>query len=392
MQKFRKLTILVIAAAGVAACGPSTPDAPSTTSPLAQAPSTTAPAASSTASPSARPAVPATCGSDFLARLSVREKVGQLLMVGVQDAADARRAVQQGVGGVFIGSWTDPSVFSGGTLQSIAKAGKVPAMVSVDEEGGRVSRVPGADLVSARELARTMTVPQARAEGARIGKLLKSKGITVDFAPDADVSAQSDDSVIGDRSYSNDPAVVVQYSQAFAAGLRDGGVYPVFKHFPGHGSSSGDSHRGGVSVPPLSALQQRDLVPFRAAADAGDAGIMVGHLTVPGLTEPGLPTSLSPATMRLLRDGAGYGARRFDGPIFTDDLSGMKAITDNFSVPQAVAKSIEAGADVALWISTDQLSAAVDAVQAAVRAKRISPQRLDESVLRVARAKHAVRC
>jgi beta-N-acetylhexosaminidase len=96
--------------------------------------------------------------------------------------------------------------------------------------------------------------------------------------------------------------------------------------------------------------------------------------------------------MRLLRDGAGYGAKRFDGPIFTDDLSGMKAITDRFSVPQAVAKSIEAGADVALWISTDQLGAALDAVEAAVRAKRISAKQLDDSVLRVARAKHAVSC
>ncbi|TWS21375.1 glycoside hydrolase family 3 protein [Tsukamurella asaccharolytica] len=387
MQKLRNLTITVIAAAGVAACGPSTAVAPPSTTTAAQAPSTAISSA-----PSSGPGRAATCGSDFLAKLSVREKIGQLLMVGVRDAADARRAVRQGAGGVFIGSWTDRSVFSGGTLQSVAGAGKVPAMVSVDEEGGRVSRVPGANLVSARELARTMTPAQARAEGARVGKLMKSMGITVDFAPDADVSAQSDDAVIGDRSYSADPAVVVKYSQAFAAGLRDGGVYPVFKHFPGHGSSSGDSHQGGVSVPPLAALKTKDLVPFRAAVDSGDAGVMIGHLTVPGLTEPGLPTSLSPATMRLLRDGAGYGAKPFDGPIFTDDLSGMKAITDRFSVPEAVAKSLEAGADVALWISTDQLGAAIDAVEASVKAKRITLRRLDDSVLRVARAKHAVRC
>ncbi|BDH55377.1 glycoside hydrolase family 3 N-terminal domain-containing protein [Tsukamurella sp. PLM1] len=386
MRLARNLTVLLVAAASVAACDPASPPAPSSSVPVA------APATSSTvsAAPSG-PGRPAACGTDFLAKLSVREKVGQLLMVGVTDAADARSAVRQGVGGVFIGSWTDKSVFSGGTLAQVAKAGKVPAWVSVDEEGGRVSRVPGANLVSARELARTMSVAEARAEGARIGKLLKSKGITVDFAPDADVSAQPADSVIGDRSYSNDPAVVTKYSQAFAAGLRDGGVYPVFKHFPGHGSSSGDSHLGGVSVPPLSSLKQKDLIPFRAAATS-DAGIMVGHLTVPGLTEPGLPTSLSPATMRLLRTGSGYGAQRFDGPIFTDDLSGMKAITDGFSVPQAVVKSLTAGADVALWISTDQLGAAISAVEEAVRSKRLSRQQLDDSVLRVARAKHVVRC
>lgn len=388
MRHLRNLTILLIAAASVAACDPAAPAAPTST--VAAQGSTSA--ALSSGAPSAGPGRPAACGADFLAKMTVREKVGQLLMVGVRDAADARSAVKQGVGGIFIGSWTDKAVFSGGTLKAVATSGKVPAMVSVDEEGGRVSRVPGANLVSARELAKTMTVEQARAEGARVGKLMKSMGISVDFAPDADVSAQSDDAVIGDRSYSNDPATVTKYSQAFAAGLRDGGVYPVFKHFPGHGSSSGDSHLGGVSVPPLSRLKQKDLIPFRAAAASGDAGIMVGHLNVPGLTEPGLPTSLSPATMRLLRTGVGYGAKAFDGPIFTDDLSGMKAITDNFSVPQAVVKSLTAGADVALWISTDELGAAVSAVEAAVKSGTLSRAQLDASVLRVGRAKHVVTC
>ncbi|CAM5282144.1 beta-N-acetylhexosaminidase OS=Tsukamurella paurometabola (strain ATCC 8368 / DSM / CCUG 35730/ CIP 100753 / JCM 10117 / KCTC 9821 / NBRC 16120 / NCIMB 702349 / NCTC 13040) OX=521096 GN=Tpau_0423 PE=3 SV=1 [Tsukamurella paurometabola] len=386
MRLFRNLTVMVIAAAGVAACGTSSgPDAPTSVTSAVPAPN------SSTASSSAA-ARPVSCEIDYLSKLSVREKVAQLLMVGVKDAADARRAVQQyGVGGIFVGSWTDKSIFAGGALKQVSAAGKVPLMVSVDEEGGRVSRVPGANLVSARQLAKTKTVEQARAEGKRVGALMASMGITVDFAPDADVSAQLADSVIGDRSYSDDPAVVTKYAKAFAAGLRDGGVYPVYKHFPGHGHSSGDSHQGGVSVPPLAELKKKDLVPFRAAA-TDDAGIMAGHLTVPGLTEKGTPTSLSPNTMRLLRDGAGYGAAPFAGPIFTDDLSGMKAVTDTFTVPQAVTKALVAGADVALWISTDQLGAAVAQVEAAVRAGTLPMQRLDASVLRVARAKHAVRC
>jgi beta-N-acetylhexosaminidase len=388
MRTFRNLTVMIVATAGLVGCGTSSdPVAPSTAT-LAGA-SSASPAQSSTPSVAAGPAG---CERNFLTKLSVREKVAQLLMVGVRDAADARQAVRQyGVGGIFVGSWTDKSIFTGGALKQVSAAGKVPLMVSVDEEGGRVSRVPGANLVSARQLAKTKTVEQARAEGRRVGKLMASMGITVDFAPDADVSSQPDDSVIGDRSYSDDPAVVTKYAKAFAAGLRDGGVYPVYKHFPGHGSSSGDSHQGGVSVPPLSALQQKDLVPFRAVA-TDDAGIMVGHLTVPGLTEKGLPTSLSPNTMRLLRDGVGYRAEPFAGPIFTDDLSGMKAITDNFTVPQAVSKALVAGADVALWISTDQLGAAVSEVEAAVKAGRLPASRLDASVLRVARAKHALRC
>ncbi|GAA4397511.1 beta-N-acetylhexosaminidase [Tsukamurella soli] len=323
--------------------------------------------------------------------LPVRRRLAQLLMVGVTGPADARAAVRRyGVGGIFIGSWTDESIFSKSTIDGISKLGRVPVMVSVDEEGGRVSRVPGADLKSARSMAQTMTVPQVEAEGKRVGTLMAGMGITVDLAPDADVSDEAADAVIGDRSFSNDPATVVKYAKAFAEGLREAGVYPVYKHFPGHGHGSGDSHVGAVTTPPLAQMKTDDLVPFRAIAGE-DAGVMVGHLDVPGLTG-GLPASLSPAAMTLLRDGAGYGAPAHTGVIITDDLSGMGAISDTYPVPQAAAKAIEAGADMALWITTDHIEETLDTLQAALKTHQLSLDAVDESVLRIARAKHAVHC
>src|SRR6202000_328447 len=109
------------------------------------------------------------------------------------------------------------------------------------------------------------------------GKKMHDLGITVDFAPVVDVSDEPDDSVIGDRSFSNDPAVVTDYAGAYARGLRDAGVLPVLKHFPGHGHASGDSHTGGVVTPSLAELKNLDLGPYRTLVSQAPVGVMVGH-------------------------------------------------------------------------------------------------------------------
>lgn len=214
-------------------------------------------------------------------------------------------------------------------------------MVTIDEEGGRVSRLSNliGPAPSARASAQTMSAEEYYTQSVARGRAMKDLGITVDFAPDVDVSSQPDDSVIGDRSYSDDPEVVTRYADAYIRAMRDAGLGAVMKHFPGHGSGSGDSHTGAVRTPPLEQLRQVDLVPFRNLIGSG-AGVMVGHLDVPGLTTDGIPASISPQVMTLLRQGAGYGAAPFDGPIFTDDLSGMAAITSRMGIADAVAAAL----------------------------------------------------
>ena len=160
------------------------------------------------------------------------------------------------------------------------------------------------------------------------------------------------------------------------------------KHFPGHGSGSGDSHTGAVSTPPLDELKTKDLLPFAALDDTG-VGVMVGHLDVPGLTDPGVPASISPAAMALLRDGVGFGAQPFDGPIFTDDLSGMAAITARLGIVDAVEAALVAGADVALWLTTDQVPAVLDNLEDAVASGRLSAGEVDQAAATVARFKGA---
>ncbi|WP_040793003.1 glycoside hydrolase family 3 N-terminal domain-containing protein [Nocardia paucivorans] len=331
------------------------------------------------------------CAAGYLAQFTTREKLAQLLTVGVTGTDDALTVVREHrVGGIFIGGWTDMSLLSSGEIDQVKSAANVPLMVTIDEEGGRVSRV--ADLIgaapSARVTAQTMTPEQFYDASLERSRALLDLGVTVDFAPDVDVSSQPDDTVIGDRSFSADPQVVTDFADAYIRAAHEAGLGTVLKHFPGHGEASGDSHLGAVRTPPLDQLQQRDLVPFRELIDSG-SGVMVGHLDVPGLTEPDVPASISPQAMSLLRDGVGYGARPFDGPIFTDDLSGMAAITNRMSIEEAVEAALVAGADNALWISTDAVGSVLDRLEQAVAAGRLPMEQVDASVIRMAKFKGA---
>ena len=343
-----------------------------------------------TAAPAAGQPAPA-CGDGeaLLAGMSTRDKLAQLLMVGVTGAADARAVVDSHhVGGIFIGSWTDLSMLSDGSLTDIAaSAGPLPLAVSVDEEGGRVSRLAGliGTQPSPRVLAASHTPDEVYNVALARGQAMRRLGITIDFAPVVDVTNAPDDTVIGDRSFGADPTAVTDYAGAYARGLRDAGLLPVLKHFPGHGHGSGDTHTGSVVTPPITDLQNNDLIPYRTLTAQAPVGVMVGHIQVPGLTGSD-PASLSPAAYALLRSGD-YGGPAFNGPVFTDDLSSMQAISDRFGVAEAALRGMQAGADIALWVTTDEVPAVLDRLEKALAAGELTMPRVDASVLRMAAVK-----
>jgi beta-N-acetylhexosaminidase len=350
-----------------------------------------APTTSSTvkAQPPAKPA----CGDP--AAIPLRDKLAQLLMVGVRNGDDAKAVVTTyHVGGIFIGSWTDMSMLGPNLDKDLSASTALPLAVSVDEEGGRVARLSKliGPAPSARVLAQTQTPDQVYGLALERGHKMRGLGITVDFAPDVDVTDAPDDTVIGDRSFSADPAKVTEYARQYARGLQDAGLLPVIKHFPGHGHGSGDSHTGGVTTPPLPQLQNDDLIPYRALVTAAPIGVMVGHLQVPQLTGDE-PASVNRAAVQLLRSGTGYQAPAFDGPIFSDDLSSMLAIKDRYSVPDAVLKTLQAGTDVALWVTTDEVPAVLDRLEKAVTAGELTVAGVDASVHRIAKFKgHKADC
>ena len=321
--------------------------------------------------------------------MSARDKLAQLLMVGVHGGDDAQAVVTNNhVGGIFIGSWTDLSMLTNEMVKNLSATTALPVAVSVDEEGGRVARLSKliGPAPSAKALALLHTPDEVYGMALDRGHRMRGLGITVDFAPDVDVTEAPDNTVIGDRSFGSDPAKVTEYAGAYARGLRDAGLLPVLKHFPGHGHGSGDSHTGGVVTPPLSQLQNDDLVPYRTLVTAAPVGVMVGHLQVPELTGTD-PASLSRAAVQLLRTGTGYNGPAFDGPVFTDDLSSMAAINDRYSVPDAVLRALQAGNDVALWVTTDEVPAVLDRLEKAVAAGELTMPNVDASVLRIAKFK-----
>jgi beta-N-acetylhexosaminidase len=344
-----------------------------------------APGSAPPLAPKAAP-VPTTCEGLVLS-LTPRERLAQLLVVGVdpagvRDALDVVRSHQ--VGGIFVGG-NATALLQNNALAQVQQVSSIPVSVAIDEEGGRVQRIDELDgsVPSARVMARTMSVEQVRELGRTRGKAMSARGVTVDYAPDADVSDQPDRSVIGDRSFAGDPEVVRQYAMAFAAGLEESGVQPVLKHFPGHGRADGDSHKGLVQTPPLADLRKLDLVPYQRIGEYGQAGVMVGHLQVPDLTGDA-PASLSPAAYQLLRKDYA-----FTGPIITDDLGAMRAISDRYELPDAVLIALQSGADQALWSSGDRVAEVLDKLESAVASGKLPESQVRDSAARVLSAKKA---
>lgn len=321
-----------------------------------------------------------------LRSLTRRELFAQTLTAGIDNLEQATQLVKtEKIGGVFVQSSTHPDFLRLKQATQLHAQSQLPLLVSIDEEGGRVSRISSLDgpFPSARWMAQFRSPAQVRGMGYHRGKQLAARGITVDFAPVLDLSDRGNWDVIGDRSFSSNPAVAADFALAFAHGLRDAGVKPVFKHFPGHGRANGDSHVQVTTTPPLDQLLAYDLLPYHRAVQMPGAAIMVGHLIVPGLTEKDIPSSLSGYAYALLRRGHPSGLAPFKGVIFTDDLGEMKAISLRYNVPGAVLRSLQAGADSPLWIRGYETSAVLDRLEAAAENKEISMQRIFNAAKRM---------
>lgn len=327
-----------------------------------------------------------------LAGLTTEQKVGQLLLAGIEGTAageDAIQAVQHiQAGGVILFSRNVDTCAQTAQLVSELKAlngQHVPLLIAADEEGGLVSRMPKEvrDLPSAYTFGKTGDEELCHRLGQALAAQCAALGINIDFAPVADVWSNPNNTVIGTRSFGTDGETVARLVPQVMAGLSESGVIPVIKHFPGHGDTAADSHYDlPVVTKTLEELEELELLPFRAALDAGAPAVMAAHLLVQEVDDT-LPASLSPKVVDgLLRDALG-----FDGVVFTDDLT-MGAISNTYGMGEAAVLAVEAGCDVLLVChGADNLRQAYDALLEAVNSGRISAERLDESVTRILKLK-----
>jgi beta-N-acetylhexosaminidase len=333
-----------------------------------------------------------------LSRWSIRRRAAQLVVAPVEETevGAAGHLVSEGIGGLILfGSYAPPSLPAElARLRAQAKDGLAP-LVMTDEEGGEIQRM--SNLVGRmpwpREMAATMTTGQVRALATKVGRGMRAAGVTMDLAPVLDLSDSSgpdEQHPDGPRSFSVRPSVAAAYGVAFARGLLAGGVIPVVKHFPGLGQASSNTDFGKASVPPLSVLKASALIPFKAAISAQLPAVMVGHVSVPGLTG-GLPASLSPAAVTgLLREQMG-----FHGLVLTDSLSADAIADAGFTVERAAPLAIQAGDDMVLFDATNTTStsnAVIRSIYNAVITGKLQRSRLNEAVDDVLLAKGFKMC
>ena len=270
------------------------------------------------------------------------------------------------------------------SIAALRGCGSPPPLIAIDQEGGRVARVRDPELCvqlpAPMALAATGDVDLCRRLAQRLGGDLARLGISVDFAPCADLAREPRNTVIGTRSFGADPAQVAAFCAAFAGGLAAGGVAAAIKHFPGHGSTRIDSHAQLARIPTDAAtLRGRDLLPFQKVVETRSAAIvMTAHIVFEAF-DPLAPATLSaPILTGLLRAELG-----FAGVIATDCLE-MDAIAQTVGTSEGAVRALAAGADL-LVVShrLDRAHAAAEAIVAAVEAGTLSRARLESAARRV---------
>lgn len=337
--------------------------------------------------------------SEMLTDMTLEEKAAQMFMITpealtgtgqVLEAGDVTREAidKYPVGGLiyFTQNLQDPGQVRSmtGNVQKFAEERiGLPMLLSVDEEGGTVTRFggnpsfdydPSADMAG---IGASGDPQQAYALGEKIGKFLSSLGFNMDNAPDADVLTNPANTVVKDRSFGSDCDNVSEMALAELEGLEDQGVKGLLKHFPGHGATTADTHEGyAYTDATLEEMKSNELVPFADGIEAGVDIIMVGHISCPQVTGNEEPASLSEKMITgVLREDMG-----FDGVVITDAMN-MGAIAENYSPAEAAVKAVLAGVDMILM--PEDFQQAYTGVLNAVKSGKITQERIDASVTRI---------
>lgn len=330
---------------------------------------------------------------DQLSKMSLEEKIGQLVMVGLEgyeNDAQAKELIENyHVGGFILFKRNirdaEQTLELTNSLKESNTINDIPLFLGIDEEGGSVTRLPDefAKLPTSQKIGELDNSELSYQVGSVIGEAIKSIGFNVDFAPVLDINSNSHNPVIGDRAFGDNASLVTKLGVQTMKGLQSQDVIPVVKHFPGHGDTAVDSHLGLPIVNnDLQRLKNFELLPFAAAIENHVEAIMIAHILLPQI-DPDNPASLSPTIISdLLRKDM-----KFDGVVITDDMT-MGAITNNYEIGAAAVKSIKAGSDIVLVCHDyEQEKAAIEAIRNAAASGFISLDRIDQSVYRILKLK-----
>lgn len=327
---------------------------------------------------------------ETLAGMTLHEKVCQMMFVtpeeltgedGVTVAGDATRQALENypVGGiVYFAKNLESQDQVKEMIDNSQKYSSIGLFVATDEEGGVVNRLMdtvGTTYIGSMYYYKDDGDETAYENAYTIANDMSSLGFNLDFAPVADVWSNPDNTVIGERAYSDDYAQAAELVGNAVKGFNDGGVMCTLKHFPGHGDTAEDSHYSSAYVHRTKEeIMADEMQPFRSGIEAGAEFVMVGHLIVPDIDEVPATLSYKIAT-GILRDEL-----KFEGVAITDSFE-MESIADNYSVDDAVVMSVKAGMDMIL--QPKDMASAVNSIEQAVADGELSEDRIDESVRRI---------
>ena len=324
-------------------------------------------------------------------KMTIDEKIGQMILAGfngTQTNQYTNTLINDfKVGGVILFT---RNIESSQQLKKLTtdinkSNNNIPLFISVDEEGGRVSRLPDDvfKFPKASEVGQINDENYAYENGKKLGNTLNEHGINMDHAPVIDIYSNPKNTVIGDRAFGTDENIVSKMGIATMKGLEDANVIPTVKHFPGHGDTEVDSHFGLPIVnKSLEELKSFEFIPFKKAIENNCDVIMVSHIILDKIDNTN-PSSLSKKIITdILRNDLG-----FNKVIMTDDMN-MAAITNNMSVEKASTESIKAGSDIILiGNNVEIVKAVIEEIKLAVDSNEISETRINESVYRILKLK-----
>jgi beta-N-acetylhexosaminidase len=300
------------------------------------------------------------------------------------------RRLGEGLGAVALFARNIESPEQVAALTARLRAEVPEVIVAADEEGGDVTRLEarrGSSFPGNHALGAIDDPELTRAVAGELGRRLRACGITLDWAPSADVNSNPHNPVIGVRSFGAEPDLVARHTAAFVGGLQGAGVAACVKHFPGHGDTAVDSHHDMPRIDAdLDTLRSRELVPFRSALAAGTKAVMSAHILLPAM-DRALPATLSPAALTgLLRASQRDGGLGFDGLIVTDGIE-MRAISAAYGIERGTVLALAAGADAICvgggLTDEDTVLRLRDALVHAVRTGELPEERLADAAARV---------
>ena len=325
---------------------------------------------------------------DQLAKMSLDEKIGQLIIAGL-DGTEVTEQTRTLIDTYHIGGFIffkpnlenpEQSRQLVNDLKALNTDNDIPLFLAVDQEGGTVTRLPGLEQMKTNgEIGSSYEADFSYETGKLLAAQLKAFGMQVNFAPSVDVNSNPNNPVIGNRAFGSDPDVVSEHGVQMMKGMQDENIITSVKHFPGHGDTNEDSHE---TLPIIEKTQEElaevELTPFEETIEAGADMVMIAHILLPKL-DTSHPATLSKEVVTdLLRKEMEY-----DGVVVTDDMT-MGAIVNDYGLDEASVTAVKAGVDIILMAHGDEnVQKTFAALKDTVENGDITEERIEESVQRI---------